>query len=118
MNLIADESVDRPIVEYLRKTGYSVDYIADSAPGVTDDAVLQQARDNDALLLTLDKDFGELVYRRKLLSSGVLLIRLAGLAMEEKSELVSMALNKHKNELQHSFSVLTPKTLRIRKAEL
>jgi predicted nuclease of predicted toxin-antitoxin system len=118
MNLLADESVDLPIVERLRKDGYSVLYVAEMCPGVTDDVVLQHARDNAALLITLDKDFGELVFRRKLISSGVLLIRLAGFPKEEKAGFVSMALQKHGNELRYSFSVLTPKTIRIRKVEL
>ena len=93
-------------------------YVAEMGPGITDDVVLQHAHDNAALLLTLDKDFGELVFRRKLISSGVLLIRLAGFPKEEKAGFVSIALQKHGNELQHSFSVLTPKTIRIRKVGL
>jgi len=41
--------------------------------------------------LTADKDFGELVFRQRLLHSGIVLIRLAGLKPETKAELVVTA---------------------------
>jgi predicted nuclease of predicted toxin-antitoxin system len=63
MNLVADEGVDRQIVEQLRQDGHDVAYIAELAPSISDDEVLQQANDRHALLVTADKDFGELVFR-------------------------------------------------------
>ena len=43
MRFLADESVDRPIVDALRRAGYDVDYIAELAPGTADPEVLDQA---------------------------------------------------------------------------
>jgi predicted nuclease of predicted toxin-antitoxin system len=63
MMLLADESVDRPIVERQRQDGHNTVYVAELSPSVTDDEVLQEANNRDALLLTEDKDFGGLVYR-------------------------------------------------------
>ena len=63
MNVVADESVDRAVVERLRQDGHAVLYVAESAPSIGDDAVLRQAQENDALLLTADKDFGEISFR-------------------------------------------------------
>jgi len=62
MNLVADESVDGPIVERLRQDGHAVFYIAELDPGIDDDAVLDEANRSGALLITSDKDFGELVF--------------------------------------------------------
>lgn len=59
MNLLADESVDRPIVERLRQDGHATLYVAELAPGVSDEDVLREANSRSALLLTEDKDFGE-----------------------------------------------------------
>ena len=56
MNLLADESIERGVVERLRKDGHSVLYIADQSPGISDDQVLAQANQQDALLVTADKD--------------------------------------------------------------
>lgn len=53
-------------------------YVAEFDSGITDKEVLDRANQAQALLLTADKDFGELVFRRKLLSArGVVLLRLA-----------------------------------------
>ena len=64
MNLLADESVDRQVVERLRQDGYAVLYIAELEPSIPDDVVLKRANETAALLITADKDFGELVFRK------------------------------------------------------
>lgn len=64
MKFLADEGVDRQIVERLRENGLSVLYVAEIEPGISDDEVLNQANRDTALLLTTDKDFGELVFRQ------------------------------------------------------
>jgi len=65
MNLIADEGVDRQIVELLRMNGHEVLSIAELKPGISDDEVLLFANSNKSVLITSDRDFGELVYRMK-----------------------------------------------------
>ncbi len=62
MNFVADEGLDRQIVERLRQDGHTVSYVAEMDAGISDEAVLQLANDQNALLLTSDKDFGELRY--------------------------------------------------------
>ena len=70
MNLMCDESVERPVVERLRADGHSVVYVAELSPGITVDEVLAQANTLSAALVTSDKDFGELVYRQRRVHSG------------------------------------------------
>ena len=65
MNVLADESVDGPIVESLRREGHRVQYVAEMEPELSDDAVLELANRDESLLLTADKDFGELVFRQR-----------------------------------------------------
>jgi predicted nuclease of predicted toxin-antitoxin system len=92
MNLLADESVDRQIVERLRHDGHEVLYIAEMEPSIPDDVVLERANEISALLMTADKDFGELIFRDKLLTNdGVPLLRLASVSAERKAEIVSAA---------------------------
>ena len=115
MNLLADESVERQIVERLRLDGHQVLYVAEMEPGIEDTVVLERANERLALLLTGDKDFGELVFRDKLLTAGgVILIRLAGLIADTKARIVSAAIKEHETELGHRFSVITPGRVRIR----
>lgn len=66
MNLLADESVDRQIVEQLRLDNHDVLYIAEMEVGIADEQVLAIANRENVLLLTADKDFGELVFEEDL----------------------------------------------------
>lgn len=115
MNLVADESVNKLIVDELRNEGHNVLYIAEFAPSVDDETVLQQANQNRALLLTEDKDFGELVYRQGRVHMGVVLVRLAGLSLQAKAKNISTVLANHEHELLKAFSVISPGRVRIRK---
>ncbi len=116
MNLLADESVDRQIVERLRRDGHRVVYVAETEPGMSDEAVLAAARREKALLLTADKDFGEIVHRQRLHTYGIVLIRLAGVSSERKAEWVALAIREHADELKEAFTVLAPGMCRIRRS--
>ena len=115
MNLLADESVDRQIVDRLRWDSHQVWYVAEMEPGISDDAVLDLANQKEALLLTADKDFGELVFRQRRLSPGVVFLRLAGLSSVSKAEIVASAVTKHAADLSQAFAVITPGVIRIRR---
>ena len=116
MKIVADENVDQQIVDRLRTNGHDVLYIAELDPGIADDAVLMRSRGSNAVLLTADKDFGELVFRQRLLHSGVVLIRLAGLD-QTKAELVAAAFARHA-DVRLGFAVLSKRALRLRKRPL
>ncbi len=64
MNLLVDESVDKQIVDLLRDNSFYIEYVAEMDPGISDKKVLQIAKEKDLILITADKDFGELVYRQ------------------------------------------------------
>lgn len=114
MKLYADEGIDRQVVDALRIAAFDVAYAAESDPSVADDALLAKAAAEGRLLLTSDKDFGELVYRLRKVNDGVVLIRLSGLSAELKARLVVEAISTRSGELARAFSVLSPGMLRIR----
>ena len=115
MNLLADESVDSAVVQRLREDGHDVVYVAELSPSVEDEQVLRQAKVENALLLTADKGFGELVFRQRLVQSGVILLRLAGLANATKAEVVAQVFRERATELVGAFSVIRPGQVRIRR---
>lgn len=115
MNILADESVDQQIIEYLRNDGHAVWAIVETGPGVSDTDVLELAKSKKAVLLTADKDFGEMVFRQRQITEGVIFIRLAGQSQKRKAEIVSSVVKRHGEELFRAFSVITPGGTRIRK---
>ena len=68
-------------------------------------------------MVTSDKDFGDLVFRLRRLSAGVVLISLAGLTPAKKAAIVTSVISKHSQELSKSFTVITPTGVRIRSSE-
>ncbi|BBD67296.1 hypothetical protein NIES4072_54110 [Nostoc commune NIES-4072] len=107
MKFLADENLDRQIVERLRLDGHETLYVVEMEPGIPDDEVLNLANNEGAILLTSDKDFGELVFRLRRIATGVVLIRLFGLSANDRAEIVANAINQHADELLGAFTVIS-----------
>jgi predicted nuclease of predicted toxin-antitoxin system len=114
MKFVADENVDLPLIARLRKDGHDVYAVIEMSAGISDDEVLKQANQQGVVLLTGDKDFGELVYRDRRYTCGIVLIRLSGLTTTEKVEIVANVINDHGSELANAFTVISQRNLRIR----
>ena len=114
MKLLVDEGVDAAIVARLRADGLDVLYVAELAPGITDQAVLELANSDGRVLVTTDKDFGELVFRLRRVAFGVLLVRLAELPSASRADAVAQAIGEHRDKMAGAFTVLTPSFVRIR----
>jgi predicted nuclease of predicted toxin-antitoxin system len=76
--------------------------------------VLVRANEGEAILLTADRDFGELVFRQCRVTKGVVLIRLAGLLPGTKATIVSGVIRDYETELANAFAVISPGMVRIR----
>lgn len=76
MRWLVDECVDAELAAVLRQTGHDVTYMAEAAPRATDVEVLSRAEREHRLLLTEDKDFGDLVFRQARPVRGIVLIRI------------------------------------------
>ena len=116
MRLVADENLDRSVIQKLREAGHEVISVAEMEPGISDEVVHATANSAEALLITEDKDFGELVFRCSLVHQGVILLRLAGLPVAAKAELLVATIATHERELNGAFSVVTPRAIRIRRS--
>jgi predicted nuclease of predicted toxin-antitoxin system len=115
MNFLADESVDFPIIQHLRQRGFDVLAVSEEFPSKDDEYVLAKADQTDRLLITSDKDFGELVYRLKKVSAGVILLRVEELYPNEKAELLLKVIEERQAELLKSFTVIKKEMVRIRR---
>ena len=118
MKLLADENIDLSVVARLREAGHVVLAVAEMEPSISDDVVLAKANAENAILMTEDKDFGELAFRQSLAHHGVILVRLAGLPGATKATALIHLFEEHGHELTGSFTVVSPGLLRIRKRSL
>ena len=77
MRILADENFPGIAVEELRKRGHNVVWVRTEKPGIGDRVILEWAQTEERLLVTLDKDFGELAFGRDLAAQcGVVLFRM------------------------------------------
>ena len=111
MKIVADESVEVEIVRALRKV-HNVRAVAEESPGLDDSAVLSISLEENAVLLTADKDFGELVHRRHQSGHGVVLLRLASVRAAEKAAIVEQAFARYADRFSGCFSVISPGQVR------
>jgi predicted nuclease of predicted toxin-antitoxin system len=116
MKIVADENIDFQVIRKLREANFEVFSICESLFSIKDKEVLKVANEQNALLLTEDKDFGELVYRFRLPNKGVLLIRLSDdLPRDFTVKIVVETVIKNYDLLTNSFSVLDDTKIRIKK---
>src|SRR5438270_7861465 len=113
MNFLADESCAGPVLRALREAGHDLFAIGEVARGATDEQVLERALNEKRVLITEDRDFGELVYARGRSSAGVILIRFPSRARRAKSATVIQAVSKLGSRLGDAFTVVEPGRLRI-----
>ena len=114
MNLLADECCDALVVDGLRGDGHDVLYVREIARGTDDETVLQMAARHQRVLLTEDKDFGELVVRLKLPAYGIVLLRMNPADSAAKLVRLRHTLQHHAKRLPGSFVVLSEKKARFR----
>ena len=113
MNFLADENCDFEIVRALRQAGHDVLAICEFAKRMQDADVIDLSTRENRVLITEDKDFGQLVYAHGRTSRGVILIRYPALARRRLSTDIVKLTEQKKEALPGSFVVLEPGRVRI-----
>ena len=114
MKFLADECCDTGLVASLRDEGHDVLYIFEEKPGVSDEEVLMDGYNEGRILLTEDKDFGELVYRFKKPSKGIVLIRIDVEERHLKWDLLKKLIDRYGERLPGNFVVVEVQKYRFR----
>jgi len=114
LKFLADECCDSGIVANLRAAGHDVVYVPERQAGISDDEILQIALTEDRILLTEDKDFGELVYRLKKPAYGMILIRIDVRERHRKWPRMEALIEKHQDKLPGHFVVVDQDKYRFR----
>jgi predicted nuclease of predicted toxin-antitoxin system len=115
MRFLADENVEPIVVEWLRATGHDVLHMLESDPGASDAVVLERARDDQRVLVTYDRDFGELVFRTGAVTAGVLLLRLSPPMPAERLALLQARWTLFADRLDGNFVVVADRKVRVRR---
>lgn len=105
MRFIADENLGVKVPAYLRKQGFDIISVKEIAQGKPDKDILVIANQQRRILITLDRDFGELVFKQKLINSGVIYIRLKNESVENKKKILVREL-KSKKKFQNKFTII------------
>lgn len=113
MRFLADESCDFSVVRALREAGYDVTAIVEINPGINDEAVIVLAHSESRVLLTEDKDFGQLAYAGGQGARGVVLIRFPSNSRSFLGEAAVKIAGELDDRLAGAFVVLEPGRVRI-----
>ena len=114
MRFAANENVSPAVIKELRARGHDVYSAKESSPGAPDDAILTLAQAEERIVVTHDKDFGELAFRYGLPSaSGVILIRLTGASRQEDIRR-TLEVIESRQDWSGSFSVAEHGRVRMR----
>ncbi len=114
MRFIADENFPGDAVAALRAAGHDVKWISESASGSSDKQVLALAEKEARILLTFDKDFGELAWRASLpVSCGIVLFRISALPVASIGAVLAARIAERDDWGGH-FSVVEPGRVRMR----
>jgi predicted nuclease of predicted toxin-antitoxin system len=114
MRWLADECVSATLVASLRAAGHDVRYIAEVAPGMRDAEVIAQASADERLLLTEDKDFGELTVRLGHNVPGLVLIRIDPVNPTMQAARLNDAIARYGAELFGRYVVIEQARMRVR----
>lgn len=116
MRLLVDECTGPKVAEWLRNEGHDVFSVYQEATGMSDADVLAKAVHEDWVLITNDKDFGEMVFRERLAHKGVIFLRLADERASNKIDVLRKLFANHSEKLQGQFVTVTDTKVRFARA--
>jgi len=113
MRFLADENCDFPVVRALRAAGHDVLCVSEITPRAEDSEVIKLAYDEKRILLTEDKDFGQLVYSHGQKTLGVIFLRFPTSARRQISRDVVNLVKQQGEKLAGCFITVQPGRIRI-----
>lgn len=114
MRILANENVTRTVIAGLRAKGHDVLSVKESLRGEKDDTILARAQSEKRIVLSHDKDFGELAFRVGLSAEcGVILLRLSGTDPDADNKRALEAIES-RTDWEGHFSVVTADRIRMR----
>lgn len=113
MRFLVDECTGPAVAKWLRGQGHEVISVFDEQKGSSDDDVLAKAIAEDRILITNDKDFGEMIFRERRKHRGVIFLRLDDERSANKIEVLRHLLESYSNKLPGQFVTVTESKVRF-----
>ena len=115
MKLLANENIPMGMVRRLRDMGHDVLAVGETSPGIADAVVLDLACRQQRTLLTFDRDYGELIYLKRLpVPGGVIYLRFTPTSPEDAVQQVALLLTDEGKQVQGYFVVMDRDSYRRR----
>jgi len=111
MKFLVDSCISKFAVESLRKEGFEVLWIPETDKDPGDTEIIKKAYTENLVLVTADKDFGELIYVFKKPHPAI--IRLVNIRAKEQGKLLLKVINTYQNEINQK-ALITVDRLRVR----
>lgn len=116
LTFLVDVGVGKGIERYLQEEGYDTKAVRDIDPRMEDEEIIRTAVMENRMVITMDKDFGELVYHSSMQHSGILLLRLEDATGTEKSQVVKYIMGNYSDRIKNCFCVFQNDKFRIKGA--
>jgi predicted nuclease of predicted toxin-antitoxin system len=114
LRFLVDVNVGIAVADGLRESGHDAAFAGDVDWRMPDTDMLSLAHGEQRILLTMDTDFGELVYNSRQPHAGVLLLRMPGANRDAKIQIVQEIVSRYGDQLPSQFCVYRQGRLRIR----
>jgi|SRR3989338_2954944 len=114
LKFIVDESSGSKVAEALGQKGYDTIYCGKFFPGCQDEYILKKAENDGRIIITNDKDFGELMFRLKKPSNGVMFLRLKVDRPDNRIKFILEVVNGLGEKLEKKFVLISESKIRIR----
>lgn len=114
MKFLVDIGVGKSVDDYLTNSGHDVKTLRKIKANMSDEDILNLAIAENRIVITMDKDFGELVFHSAFNHKGILLLRLEDMNGDEKTEVMKYILDKYSESIPENFCVYKNGKLRIR----
>ena len=99
MRFLVDECRGPLVAQALRELDHVVSSVYDETQGLDDESIIEKAYRGNYILITNDKDFGELVFRMRKPHKGVILLRLGDERSKNKVVVLKRVLELYSEEL-------------------
>ncbi len=113
LKFIIDECVGLQVSNWLKGKNFDVIFVGEIMAGAKDSEVISRARDEKRILITCDKDFGDIVFKEQSNHCGIILLRLRMEKAQDKIFALEKLFEKHGDQLSDNFTVVQDSNIKI-----